>query len=410
MRANLLLVFLLVFQSHVFSQDLTDFQSRFKFVRDNEGSLIEVRDRSLTMNIGIKDFLKGIKTLAQDFQSSSQRSGVDYQVQMATDLILENIENSNSSASRSSEMNDVPLLRPHIEKSLKNIVEMDINSLFKDPKVEKFIQNFEKDLQKAWSLWGLNLIARPQDSQFFYKRNVTYEVVKIALNLAKNQFSQIPVLNLVSYVVVEYEKLVTSRRTYHQNMFLHYLENYDHSELGLTKKEADHIFSSIYESRLSLVDFMLSQNLKNSWESYGTDQFYNRIRQANRYLILRPEAFDELGERINFAFQVAVINDEKVILNLFDKAHMFSGKAAISYYFDQPHKVQLTRALTRLAQVGMGFISMPGWVKSFANQILDSSYKEHSLTEGALNAYFLSQNENNLAKSIQKQSLNPFLQ
>ncbi len=117
------------------------------------------------------------------------------------------------------------------------------------------LKKFEFDLRDALKMLDLSIIANPNDARYFYRKNVTYEVVNRALNFAKKKFDNVPILNLVSFVIVKVHDLVLEQRTFHQNMLLHYLQNFTPEELGLSKKEADTVFSSIYESRIAPINF-----------------------------------------------------------------------------------------------------------------------------------------------------------
>ena len=52
----------------------------------------------------------------------------------------------------------------------------------------------------------------------------------------------------------------------------------------MSKEEADKVFSSVYESRIDLVNFLESKKAQENWDRYGTDIFFTGLRSANTRL------------------------------------------------------------------------------------------------------------------------------
>ncbi len=404
MRTKLVLGIVVLFSVVSFSAQgsVGDFKKRFELVRDNSGELVEVRDKLFIQEVSILNYLRFVQQ--QIVKSLNSRSADD--PALAADQVMEMIYEAQDEAIRGDQLE---WMRPLVEDSVNELKNFDLNLLFKNSKSKNVFRNFERELQNQWSLLGVNLIARPQDSQYFYKRNVGYEAVKFGLNLAKKMLSNIPVLNFASQFIVEYEKVVRERRTFHQNMFLHFVENYDAKDLGMSKVEADRIVSSIYESRIAWFNYFESQAAISDWDRYGFNIFYRDIRMANQILITRPDFYDSLGNRINFAFQDAVVDGKKVILNLFNKAHQFSVRPAIAYYYEQPKRIETERALLELVKVGLSLVTVPDFVKDIARGHINSLYKAHKLTEGALVAYLEEVGNKRLKSQILSQNLNPFV-
>ena len=152
--------------------------------------------------------------------------------------------------------------------SLAQIEKMDVERIFNDPKFHQVIQYFEAQINKGLALIGLNVIAELNDSSFFYKRNVTYEAVKMALNLAKRITSSVPILNTAAYVLVEVERLIRERRHFHQNMVMHYFENVAPEKLEMTHEEVSFAWSSIYESQIPWYAKWESDSARSNWKKY----------------------------------------------------------------------------------------------------------------------------------------------
>lgn len=382
---------------------VSDFEKRFNVVRSKNGTLVEIKDKNFVKEVSIIAFMNFVKNLVVKGLANSRGEEVD--PAEAANIIMERLYEDADLLERN---DDLEWMRPVIEDSVSTLKKFDLNLLFKNRKVKKVLKDFEKELVKQWELLGLNTLSRPQDSQYFYKRNVGYQAVTFGLNIAKKFLSNVPVLNFASQSIVEYEKVVRERRIFHQNMLLHYIENYDAKSLGMTKTEVDQVVSSIYESRIAWFNIFESQNAQASWNKYGFNIFYRDLRVANQILVLRPDMFDSLGTRHNFAFIDAKVKGKKVILNLFNKAHQFSSKPAIAYYYNSPKKVEQERALIELTKVGLSLISMPDFIKDIARSHLNSMYKAHKLTEGALVAY-LEEKQNPLKDQILNQVFNPFV-
>ncbi|MEX1098853.1 MAG: hypothetical protein WEB87_00420, partial [Bacteriovoracaceae bacterium] len=100
---------------------------------------------------------------------------------------------------------------------------------------------------------------------------------------------------------------------------------------------------------------------------------------------------------------------ERVVKNLVDTKHMFSGKAATAYNYAKPNKIKRTRALLNLGEVGLGFLPIPGWIKAQAESFLESFYVQQRLTEGALVGYFESTGDSVMARTIKNQMANPYI-
>ena len=178
------------------------------------------------------------------------------------------------------------------------------------------------------------------------------------LDFARKRMSSIPMLNTVSYVIQEVEKLILERRQFHQNMLLHYLENFNETELGLTHDEVNLIWSSIYESRIQWFAFWESNAAKANWAKYGIDNFYSNYRIATNNLRKAQNIYSEVGERMNYAFQKVTYNNEKVIVNLFNKEGMFQNRPALAYNFDRPTQVARKRVVLNLAELGLSFVPL----------------------------------------------------
>lgn len=396
-------LFILVFSISAIAevQSLEGYQKRFVLKRDDNGVLTAVKMK-FTSKFSLRPYLQQIKNDLKaeiDRMRSANKSDVEAEIDALVDQLIESSDKSQEAQENAQIVKD----------SLLNLPNIDVDRSFAEIKKHEVLKKFEFDLKKALKMLDLSIIADPTDARYFYRKNVTYEVVKRAINFAKKKFSNIPVLNLVSFVIIKTHELVLEQRTFHQNMLLHYLENVPEKDLGLSKEEADHVFSSIYESRIPVTGYGESNRAAQTWSKYGLNKFFAIVRTGNNK-IRRSNSTMSMADKVNYGF-VKGLNDkgEKVIFNLVNNKHMFSGKMAVAYNFDRPNQVKRMRSLLNLGQVGLGFLPIPGWIKSMANQFVDSFYVQQKLTEGALVGFFESDNQSDMYKTILKQNINPYL-
>jgi len=192
-------------------------------------------------------------------------------------------------------------------------------------------------------------------------------------------------------------------------MLLHYLQNVSEADMGITKDEADKMFSSIYEARISLSGYAESKKATQNWNSYGLNKFYAVVRGANNRLRRSQHQFDTILKRYNFGFVEVTEKGEQVVKNLLGNQHMFSGKMATAYNYAKPQKVQRFRSLLNLGQVGLGFLPIPNWLKSQVDGFINSFYVEQKKVEGSLIGYFDINGNTVMSKNIMKQLANPYL-
>lgn len=392
---QIILTFFIFFLSNLASAAVGEaFQRRFEFIRE-DGKLVEVRDRTIKEGFKVGDFvehiLNSLRLLEQKDLSVMELE------QYISDVGEENKAQGNSQENQ------------YVLRAIENLKKIDFNQIMEKREFKEIILLFEQELSASLDTFGYSVIARPEDSRYFYQRVVTHQVVKWGINLLKNKLSSVPVFNTVSYIFSEVERMLTSRRHYHQNMLLHYLERYSEVELGLTKVEADMIASSIYESRIPWFAFWESSKAQEEWDRYGFTNLYSSFRQGSDRLRKMPPEFARPGERINFSFTIAQLaSEESVILNLVNNQNLLDSRPGISYYFDAPDKVYRVRLLLQLAELGLSYLSLPPLVKNNVNRYIKSYYQAQMITEGALIGYLEANGQDDLLGAIKKQYINPF--
>jgi len=399
-RSGIFLLFFLA-QSVFASTNLDAFNKRFTIVKGDEGQTTYVKMNFVQNRFSLTPY---IKQVVADIKDQLRR--------MSTKSGDQEIENFLIELESMSDIKDEQLAENifTVRESLKNLDAIGDVDKFITPIVKSDVfANFQKGIQDALNKYSLAVIASTEDSRYFYKRNVTYAVLTKALDFAKKRFSSLPALNIASYILVQVHELILEQRTFHQNMLLHYLETVNESELGISKIDADKIYSSIYESRISYLNIFESNRAVETWDRYGLNIFYQSLRAANNKLRRSTYRGNPSVKRYNYAFFEVDEAGDRVVKNLFDKNHTFSSKMSIAYNYNKPQSVQRFRTLLSLGQLGLGFLPIPGWLKGQVENFLKSFYVNQRLTEGALVGFFEMNQNNEMAQKIVIQSRNPYI-
>jgi len=392
-------ILLALFSLSSFSQaNLDGYNKRFKIIKDADGKVTYVKMNFLTKGFSIMPYVNQIKDDIKAEITRMRSKSYDQELDLFLDELAQGSE-------KSVELEENIFA---IRDSLKNLDNIKVDQVFSDLEKGGVLQKFKEELKAALDKYSLAVIASTEDPRYFYKRNVTYEVVTRALEFAKNRFSDIPLLNLASFVIVKVHDLVLEQRLFHQNMLLHYLQNSNETELGLTVEEADKVFSSIYESRISAINYRESNQAAANWAKYGLNKFYASVRMANNKLRRSARTMSAV-KRYNFAFFEAKIDGERLVKNLVHQKHSWSSKMATAYNYEKPNKVKRFRSLLNLGQVGLGFLPIPSWLKGQAEGFIESYYVEQKRLEGALVGYFESNSNMVMATAVKEQMINPYI-
>lgn len=394
-KKSLAIVAAFIFVSNALA--LESFHNRFKLIRDDSGKLVEIRDASLTFKFSIWPYVNHItETLEREQDRMNQKSNYEAEIE---DLLAEEAYLAGDKNSENIE---------RVILSLKSLQGLDLRVMLQDESVKEVLEVFQTKITEVLQAFNPSIIARLDNPSFFYQRNVTYQVLTFALNFAKKKLSHLPVLNTVSFILMESERLINQRRMYHQNMLLHYFERMDEAELKMTASEVDLAYSSIYESRIPWFAVWESKNAKKNWANYGVNKFFQEFRMATNKLRSKGALYTQMGERVNYAFQEVVYKGESVIVNLVDKESMFNSMPAVAYSYDRPNRVLRKRSVLQLGQLGLSFLTINGTIKDMATNFIKSFYENQTLTEGALYAHFDIQNNEFMKKELKKQTVNPF--
>ncbi len=388
------------------NKDSKNFSKRFQLIRGQDGKLLAIRDRTLPMNFRIAPYLKMI----QEDLISEQKLMKDLSLSSYEDHVLKNLEDLplQTTENLASPKTQKEKLDQYVISSMLQLQKIDVENVFGNSTIKEIASIYENKMSDVLLKLDPTIIAVPSDPTHFYKKNVTYQVVKWGLDFAKKRLSSIPYLNTISYVMVQVEKLVTERRNFHQNMLLHYLEIFSPEELGLTKEEVDLVWSSIYESRIPWIGFLESDFAKNNWKKYGINKFYQNFRLGSDTLRTYGKIYTSMDERMNYAFSKVSVNNEVLAINLFDKEGAFTNRPAVAYNFSKPMEVKRKRIILSLAELGLSFLPINGNIKDQVSGFIKSYYEKQRITEGSLFGYLESMDLEADQKIFVKQYGNPF--
>lgn len=392
-----ILAVLLVTSSLANAGEVDAFTKRFELIKQEDGKLIAIRDRSLSFKFSIKPYLKFIKeTLLEEQSLMNSKENYSSEIE---ELFAEEFHEKGDTNNQNIQ---------YLVRSMEELKKIDVEKVFNDPGFKEVVSKFESKLGDAMLKLDPRIVARLDDPTFFYKRTVGYQAVKWALNFAKSRLSTIPVLNTATYIIVKVEQLIRERRLFHQNMMMHYFENFSETKLGMTHEEVNLTWSSIYESRIPWYAFWESSAAKENWNKYGVSKFFQGVRTANTRFRDYQSNYSRVGRRFNFAFRGATYKDEDVIVNMVDSQNQFNRKPAIAYYVHKPTKIKRTRVILQLAGLGISFVPLPSFIKNIASGYFKSFYETQKITEGALYGYFESNGAKEDMAILRDQYLNPF--
>ena len=380
------------------------FNDRFNLVRNEEGKVTVIKLKRATRFFTIRPFIEQIKNdLLGEQAKLAKMSDSDLDemlLEMGVNVNAVDEEGNSSQAQ-------------HFRDSVRNVINIDVEASFTELDQKDFWEEFQRRLNEALLFLDPSVVANLEDSRFFYKKAVTHKVVVWALEQAKKRFSNVPVLNIASFVIVRVHDMMLEQRHFAHNMLLHYFETVKETKLGMTKLEVDRAVSSIYEYRIDPTNIFESNNAAADWANYGMNRFFSMVRTGNMTVNewkgpFAPMTFSDV-KKLNFGFASVTHDGVRKIYHLNHSAHMLSGKPALAYDYSKPQRVKRFRALLNIGGVALGFLKIPAGVKNAVDNFIKSLYVQQVRTEGALIGYFESTGDTAMMKSIYAQRSNLYI-
>jgi hypothetical protein len=380
------------------------FNSRFNLVKNDQGEVTVIKLKRATRFFTIKPFIEQLKNDLLGQQAALKNMSAAELDDMLIDLGMNPYALNFEAGSEEAR---------NFRDSVLNVANIDVEAAFTELDQKDFWAEFQARLNEAMLFLDPTVVANLNDSRFFYKKAVTHKVVVWALEQAKKRFSNIPVLNIASFVIVRVHDMMLEQRHFAHNMLLHYFETVKENKLGMTKLEVDRAVSSIYEYRIEATNYFESNNANANWANYGMNKFFMMVRAGNSTVTgwtdpLSTRAFSEI-KKLNFAFASVSHEGVRKIYHLNHKSHMFSMKPSLAYNYAKPKQVKQLRSLLNIGGVAIGFLKLPDFVKSSAEQFMKSIYVQQVRTEGALVGYFESTGDTAMMKTVYAQRSNLYI-
>ncbi len=395
------------------SQQLPEnLEKRFRFVRTQSGELIAVRAPWLSNRMSVRPFIEQVKrdlfNEQQIFASYAAKGQTfDYRQQLRAELAqLEDVFESQKSGKVGLNFQQI---MDYLENAIANLSVVDGQGAVDEVAAEGLLEEYALEMERNWTHFQLDIVARLDDARFFYRRASTHKILDWALGQAARRFSSLPLLNTISYILKQVHRLTLEQRAFAQNMLLYYLDRYQPAELGLSTEEYGHILSSIYESRISWFNYIESNRAAENWLRYGSNHYYAVLRGASGKLnnYVQRHSVQE-ATRLNFAFARVQSEENDLAINLINNVHSYTANPAVAFDFNRPHRIRNLRRLIRLGQLGLSFLPIPNWIKSNVDSFASSTYQPHVLTEGALVGWFEDQGDEQMVQLLMNQIANPF--
>ncbi len=382
------------------------FNNRFKIVRSDDGVLEKIKSSTILTTFNFSYILKEIKKELQDEQKRMEQKS-NYRNEVKELLFSDDF--SFGTLDRRESRNKKDQNVKNTLDSLEALYDVDLDAIYANPNFKKVVKEFEAKLIDNFKILDIATVANAQNGAYFYRITVNYQFLTWGLNWSRKKFTSLPVLNVVSYILTSLEKAFREQRSFNQNMLLYYIENHPAETLGLTDKEADLTISSIYESKIPWYGLFESRRARASWDLYGVDKFFKSIRAVNSGFRSMGPLYDDVRDRINFAFQNVTYKGQDVIVNLYDRDHGYTKNLAIAYYYDSPFKIKRRRQIIQAARLGLKFLPVAKFIKNSVDGFLSSMYVLQRQREGALVGYFENHGDFVMAKHISRCTSNIFL-
>jgi len=398
-----------LFSFSLFANDLAlkGFKERFTLVRDAQGKITLIRLNKVVKTFTLMPFLEQIKSDLLGEQESfhglhDHEKAAEFD-EMLFDMGLDPYLKGQNG------QDEIQKLK----ESFLNIKNINVEETFKALTQGDFWKKFENKLNEAFQFIDPTILVNLQDPRFFYKRTVSYEVVRWALEEAKKRFNEVPVLNIASFIIVRVHDMMLEQRHFHHNMLLHYFETLPESKLEMSKEEVDRAISSIFEYRIEVINFLESNRAAADWLNYGINRFYQMVRSGNSKIRTWETSSSQVDfkeiKKLNFAFiQVKEEGIDK-IFHLHHNAHQFSQKPSLAFDFSRPEQVKRNRMILNLAGIALGFIKIPMFIKSNVDSFIKSFYVSQVRSEGALVGFFESSKNLEMIEKIYSQRSNFYI-
>jgi hypothetical protein len=288
----------------------------------------------------------------------------------------------------------------------KKLSSSDVQAFLGSTEIDKIMAEFEKDIN---FIFAFNVLSKPGVPGYFHDRKLIDMAINKAISLAEGALGNTPALKVVEFLISETLGMVADKRSYCQFALLYYLEKTPAADLGLTDTEVAYIKSSMYEAQISWYDFPALHKAEKNWSTYGSVLFTNQAAQDARRLAKYGPSYGQVLPNYNYSFTPIQSGSVGYVFNTFNKKSELSGDLSLAYDSSAPKHIRDLRIELELARLGASFLPLPSFVIGQLTKLLASYYTGQKVTEGALYAYLSANGQDQQAKTVLNQAINPFL-
>lgn len=374
---------LFTFQARAAGASPEFFQQNFELVRDNQNRLIEVRIKKKLVPRLQLEIEKIVK-----IQRFYQMKGAEKFIDQLSFSDMEGLQEW-----------------PQVKMNFWNdLLQFPLEDQIRNEKFRNVLFDLEKIILNNYP--GANIIARPNQSNFFFLYKLERGALELARNVIFSKLAGTAGAGVAFYFFENAIDQIEARRTYYQNILLQLMET--DPSFALQGDEARLVASSIMESRLSWYDFSDHEQAQNDWLHFGTSLWSrSKAKALGRWNRHRMD-YDQ-SQMINFGFSQSFKGGNEWIHDQMDKKSQFSSGASISYNQAKPLQVKEERQLYELVSFGIGVLPVVSIISPLVNYCVKKMYWQQVRSEGALYMSLIQQDRKDLAKLIVRQSLNSFL-
>lgn len=365
------------------AESLDGYKSRFRLIRDEEGTAIRIIDRSLNIRL---TFLKFSKTYNSWFinESSDLLNGVRY---LSPDSEIE---------SRT--------LNREIQNVLEEVRKYNLQKLIQSNGFDK-VNDFLVEEFKKVSTIGFRTVSNLENTTFFYQNKQYLKVQESAKKEVQKYFPNELDEKVVSYLVERYIGFLKDSRTYHQSILLHYLSNFAPADLGMSIDEVGMSISSILEGDIKWHNILSRRRLKKNWTGYGLKKLKEIQTESLERVIKHRDLYNRTPFFANPYFaQTQSKNGEDIWINAFFQNEALDNSPSLSFDYTRPDFVYKKRRYFELLLFAGIQGKGPNRIKKYFTHL---KYRRQMLKEGLLFGFYESRGNSKMMKQMIRQSLNP---
>ncbi len=402
MRLLSVFVVLSLFISINVMAGLRGYSERFILVKNEQGEVTAIKDRSLTYRRHLKEEVWAsydlwMKRLAQyknvpnptDQELSSDFSAISKLTEDQIDF-PEKLNNLMARLQRTwGDQESIPELNEIKEK------------------INPILNQLEKDIEKEMTLPSWQVVASLNHPGYFYKRNVFREIIRQAASQIKLIVPVGPAVTWVIYFVKMYESYLHETKREHQSMLLYYLRTYHGEDLGLTEVEQARAISSVFESDISFYNIFEHFKARKTWDTYGL----LKLEKVKEKFEARKHKYQDYfsGPVIDLTpFHSEARKDSgQVLIDFYTKKSIVEGRYSLSYYYQRPKLVLAKRIYFTIVRFIYGVLPLPPGAGTILDIYTGSKMDSQIRREGSLVAKFEASNNRDMVKKLIIQAVNP---